>query len=277
MKKIFIVPVLTLSLTGFFLTMGCSCASAKDDIICKTSATGYAKKKAEQKPDTVESVLKGLTEKTSRLKSYQAQVTSAFEQPMLETKTVREGTIYYVKDNSENKLRINFQTRKNDDLAPEKDQQEYIFDGIWLTRINYPTGYVEKLQLAPENAASDVMTLVGENFPLIGFSDVEKLQSDFDILLVTDANDDTYKNSACLKLTPKPQSSYSKQYSQVNFWVDKNISLPVRIQALTAEGDIYDLTFTKVKFNGPVKKDTFKIDYPAEFKVEIKPMDSQKS
>lgn len=280
MKKIFIVPVLMLCLPSFCFAMGCPCASAEGDIVCKTSATGYSKDKKieEQKPqDSVETVLAGLTEKTGRLKSYQAQITSTFKQPLLETRTVREGIIYYLKSADENKLRINFQNRKDDDLEPEKDRQEYIFDGVWLTRINYPTSYVEKLQLAQENAPADAMELVGENFPLIGFSNIEKLRNDFDISLVTDSNDVAYKNAVHLKLTPKAQSSYVEQYSQMDFWVDKNISLPVRIQALTAEKDIYDLTFTKIKFNGPIKKDTFKIDYPADFTVEIKPIDSPKS
>ena len=74
--------------------------------------------------NSVEAILKQLKQKTAELKSYQSQIEYSFRQPLLESETKRRGVLYYKKEADRSRLRINFQTLKQD------DEEEQKYDGI---------------------------------------------------------------------------------------------------------------------------------------------------
>ena len=100
---------------------------------------------------------------------------SVFRQPLLEAQTTRKGMMYYAKNNKESTVSINFFTRQDDDEEPEQDKQQFFVDGVGLSRINFTTEHIEKRQMTREDRPVDAIYLVSENFPLVGFSDTDKL------------------------------------------------------------------------------------------------------
>jgi outer membrane lipoprotein-sorting protein len=239
---------------------GCGQAS------CAEQATGDA--------NYVSSVLDGLRQKTSRLQSYQCEVKYLFSQPLLESKMLRTGNLYYARlgnglpAGAGSKLRINFDTLTQDENPQQKYGEQYIFDGRWLTHIDYQIKQVQKRQLAEANEPIDAFELAKRNFPLIGFDKSEDLRQQFDTNLVDEPNGLTH-----LHLKVKPDSRYKDDYKSVEVWIDKQLMLPAKISAVSTEGDFYEISFAKPKVNEVIDEKVFEFTIPDGFgKPEIIPL-----
>jgi outer membrane lipoprotein-sorting protein len=232
-----------------------------------------AKLKQSQTKDAnaVETILKQLNEKTSKLVSYQAQIEQLFKQPLLESQSLKTGVLYYEKLNKGSKLRIDFQTLKQDEEKQREYREQYIFDGVWLTQINYQIKSVKRSQTAEANKPADAMELAKGNFPIIGFSNIEELKKEFEISLVAKEKDEP-ADSVGLHLKVLPNSIYKDDYSSVNFWIDKKVGLPSKIKAVTTEEDIYEIKLLNPKVNETIAKKVFEIEVPKGFQEEIVPL-----
>jgi len=228
----------------------------------------------------ISSVLDGLRQKTSQLRSYQCEVNYLFSQPVLESKTLRTGNLYYARLGNGSKLRINFDTLTQDENPQQKYGEQYIFDGQWLTHIDYQIKQVQKRQLAETNEPTrqtdggqvDAFELAKRNFPLIGFDKTEDLQQQFDINLVGEPNGLTH-----LHLKVKPDSQYKDDYKSVEVWIDKQLMLPAKISAVSTDGDIYEISFAKPKVDEPINEKVFEWIIPDGFgKPEIIPLKADK-
>jgi outer membrane lipoprotein-sorting protein len=216
----------------------------------------------------VSSVLDGLRQKTSKLQSYQCEVNYLFSQPVLESKTLRTGNLYYARLGNGSKLRINFDTLTQDENPQQKHGDQYIFDGRWLTHIDYQIKQVQKRQLAEANEPIDAFELAKRNFPLIGFDKTEDLKKEFDVNLVGEPN-----GLIDLRLKVKPDSIYKDDYKSVEVWIDKQLMLPAKISSVSTEGDIYEITFIKPKVDEPINEKVFEWTIPDGFgKPEIIPL-----
>ena len=240
---------------------------------CAEQATGDA--------NYVSSVLDGLRQKTTQLRSYQCEVNYLFSQPVLESKTLRTGNLYYARLGNGSKLRINFDTLTQDENPPQKYGDQYIFDGRWLTHIDYQIKQVQKRQLAEANEPIDAFELAKRNFPLIGFDKTEDLRQQFDINLVGEKEQSNVvipaqagiQNLVHLNLKVKLDSTYKDDYKSVEVWIDKGLMLPAKISAVSTEDDIYEISFVKPKVNEAIDEKIFEFTIPDGFgKPEIIPL-----
>ncbi len=266
MKKTIVVIFLSMLFIGAGqLCMGDDCKGERADKETKT---------CEEKP--LDIVLKKLQTHTTRLKSYQADVKYLVIQDpeLLDSRTLRKGRLYYIKEKKRSKLRINFATIKQDDDREQKQRQEFIFDGVWLTTIDYQLENVNLEQLAEENKALDVFEFISRNFPLVGFTKTDQLRKQFEINMIEPNQDDPNSvNLIHLHLKTKKDSIYKDKYKKVDFWIDKKIFLPTRIAASSTEGDIYDIQFLKPRVNKKIKKSIFKVDSPRNFDINRLPLE----
>jgi len=232
---------------------------------CAETSTGCSHDDA----NYVSSVLDGLRQKTAQLRSYQCGVEYLFSQPVLDSKTLREGLLYYAKTGDKSKLRISFETLKQDEEPRQKHIEHYIFDGRWLTHIDYQIKQVQKRQLAEPNESIDAFELAKRNFPLIGFGKTEDLRQQFEVNLVGEPNQIIH-----LHLRVKPDSIYKDDYKTVDIWIDSAKSgLPDKITTTTTNGDIYEIKFVSAKVNEPVDERVFEFTIPDGFgKPEIIPL-----
>lgn len=229
------------------------------------------------KPDPVDAVLKQLNDKTVQLKYYQGKIEYKTIQPLYESEATRKGDLYYAKFGEKSKLRINFQTLKQDDEKEEKYIEQYIFDGMWLTQINYQIKTVRKYQLAEPNKPVDAFDVASNNIPLIGFTKIENLKKQFDITLA-DQKKDKAPSFFQLHLKVKPNSTYKDDYSSLDFWIDKKLSLPTKVVAISTEPehpfeDIYEIRFLKPIINKKIDAKVFDFKIPKGFgEPEIIPL-----
>ena len=244
---------------------------------CKESLVAQQPKKV--KPDPVEPVLKQLNQKTAKLKSYEGRIEYRISQPLFdESETLRKGVLYYARfDKKKTKLRINFQTLKQDDEKEQKNIEQFIFDGVWLTHLDYQIKTVRCHQLAEPNKPVDAFELASKNLPIIGFAKIKDLKKQFDIKLIEQRKGEP-KNFVHLHLKVKPGSIYKDDYMSIDFWIDKKLGLPTKVVAVSTEpeppfGDIYQIKLLKPKVNKKLDKKVFDFKIPRGFgKPEIIPL-----
>jgi outer membrane lipoprotein-sorting protein len=212
---------------------------------CRKGLRSQCQRPAELDP--VEKILGQLRQKAQELKSYQCHLEFEVNQPWFETKTLRKGILYYAKFGKKSKLRINFRTLKQDDEKEQKYIKHFIFDGIWLTHIDYQIKQVKIDQLAEANEPVDAFDLV-------------KLQKG------------EAEKFVQLHLKVKPDSVYKDDYTFVDFWIDKKLHLPAKVVAVTTEEDIYEIKFLKSKVNKKLDEKVFDFRIPKGFGKEITPL-----
>ena len=239
--------------------------------------------------DSIDKVLKDLRDAAGNLRTYQCKVDYLFSQPVLESKTLRTGTLYYARFGNGSKLRIDFDTLTQDDGPQQNYKECYIFDGQWLTHIDYQIKQVQKRQLAEANEPIDAFELAKRNFPIIGFSKTDDLKKEFDVSEVSPASarnlysDSNHSGASAVTSEPnelihlhlkvRPDSQYKDDYKSVEIWIDKGLMLPAKLTAVSTEDDIYEIKFTAPKLNEPIDEKVFEVEIPAGFdKPEIIPL-----
>lgn len=149
----------------------------------------------------------------------------------------------------------------------------YLFDGVWLTIIDFQIKQVKKYELADPNNPSDAIELASASFPIIGFENIKNLKKDFEITLLPNQSKN---NLTGLYLKVRPDSRYKEKYSSAKFWMDQKTNLPTRISADSVEGDVYEINLIQPKINQPIEKKVFELKIPSGFgKPEIIPMKRQ--
>jgi len=255
---------------------------------CECPKSSGNKQPVDEKVNTVDTVLKQLNEKTSELKSYQAQIEYGFIQPLLESETLRKGVFYYAKLGKKSKLRVNFVTFQQEDEEEEKYVVQYIvldggclthpgyrFEGTWFVEIDYEIETVKYIQLAEPrdpNKAVDAFDLTSRHFPMVGFTKIEDLKKQFEVTLVEQKKSEP-EDFIQVHLKVKPTSVYKDDYLSIDFWIDKKLGLPAKVVAVTTEEEICRVKFLKPKVNKKIEQKVFDFKIPEGFdEPEIMPL-----
>ncbi|MBW8016545.1 MAG: hypothetical protein FVQ82_10180 [Planctomycetes bacterium] len=263
MLRIFSIAVLVLFIgLGFSEASTCCAAGSKKD-----------KAPAAKPLSAIDVILLKLNTENAKIKTYQAKIDYLFIQDpeLLDSRITRTGKIYYKKANKASKLVIKFDTFKQEDEKKEKRKEEYFFDGVWLKIVDYKNKTVNHYQKAKKDKPVDAFELIGRDFPMIGFSNKEDLRKNFDITIPAkdkNANDKEVR----LKLVAKKGSLYAKNYTSIDFRIDKKTFLPARIITTSTEGDIYDIKLNLSKINKNLKDSVFMLETPRDFSENKHPI-----
>lgn len=229
----------------------------------------------------LDEVLDKLNESAGQLKSYQCDIEYLFQQPLFDSQTLRTGKMYYLRNTEDSLLRINFETIQQDEQPQEKYAEQYVFDGVWLTRIDYQLKQIKMYQMIDpndlaENQSIDAFDLITEHLPIVGFTRTDKLKKDFDIELVETKTSDA-DEPAKLRMKVRPDSIYAENYTVIDFVIDKNINLPKSITAFSVEDDFYQFNFIEPKANEKLDRKIFELKIPDGFPPpEINPLKRKK-
>lgn len=259
----------------------CFAGGCAEDLSAQQPAGVPAQASAEKiEPNSVEQVLQQLKQKTEELKSYQSEIEYLISQPLFKSKSLRKGVLYYQKGEGKSALRINFETLKQDDDKQQKYIEQYIFDGVWLTHIDYQSEQVKRYQQAEPNEPVNAFELVKRNFPIIGFTKVEELKKEFEIKLVEQERAGRGEFIQ-LHLKVKPDSIYKDDYTSIDFWIDEKLGLPAKIVVVSTEPaeeeqkDTFEIKFLKPKVNKKIDEKVFEFEIPEDFTVEVEPLEKE--
>lgn len=221
----------------------------------------------------VDRVTRSLQEKAAELKSYQANVDYVTIQTLLDSQARRKGVLYYAKSNGRSNLRIDFWTLQQDEDPEQRYVEQFLFDGVWLTIVNHQTKRVERRQIAEPNEPVDAFSLASRHMPVLGFSQMEDLRKQFDVVVVPETGEQAAFEHLCL--TVRPDSVYKDDYTKIDFWIDKKIGLPAKIRAVTTEEDVHEIRLLNPRVNQGVDPDKFRIEVPKGFTEEVVPLEDQ--
>lgn len=266
MKYLLFIPLTLLTLCSISFAAGENDDTSPAVKDCNTLIS------PDQDKTGLENILDHIGKASSNLKTFQSGLSYlAIQDPdIVESKTLQTGKLYYQKDKDSSRLRIRFEQIQQDDFEPEKYIEDYYFDGVWLTKVDYKLEQISLYQQAPENEPVDVFELINDRFPLIGFSGAQTLRKDFDITVAgADPNEPIQ-----LLLKVKKDSKYLDDYKKVDFWIDKNTYSPVRVKAYSTQGDIYDIRFFDCQINKKLKNGVFTIENPAGFRKNIEALET---
>jgi hypothetical protein len=270
-----------------------SCASG--------SSGGQGTQKEKTEIDPVDKVLEKLNKTTQELKSLECRVEYKDVQPsVFDTETLRKGTLYYTKKGNESKLRVNFQTRQQNDEPEQNIIEQYIivdgsllkskthnFEGMWLVKLDYEFKTVNYIQITEANNTNepvDVFDLISKNLPMVGFTKIEDLKKQFEITLADEKNNEQ-EEFIQVHLKIKPNSIYKDDYNQIDFWIDKKTNLPARIKAVSTEPngpvedkDFYEIKLLEPKLSQKIDSDIFNFSIPKDFEEpEIFPLEKEQN
>jgi hypothetical protein len=255
------------------------------NLVPTLSQSQPTKSSQEQKIQNELEYMKKLREKTKQLNAFECAVEYLFNQPLLESKTLRKGVLYYRRFGNKSKLRINFNLIQQEDYKEQKYREEYIFDGVWLTQLDYQVKAAKLIQQAEPNEPVDAFDLARRNFPIIGFSSTEDLKKEFEIQLIEE-QETGENNFVKFHLVVRPDSLYKDDYTAIDFWIDKKTNLPAKIMAVTTEPadapiiekDNYLIKFIKPKVNVEISDKVFEVKIPQSFgQPEVIPFEKSKS
>ncbi|PKL51241.1 MAG: hypothetical protein CVV39_00245 [Planctomycetes bacterium HGW-Planctomycetes-1] len=202
--------------------------------------------------------IKGVIEKLNRaadnLKNLSAKIEYTHIQPLFDTQTVRTGRIFYIKDADFSALRINFLTLKQDQSKQQSYKEDYIFDGMKLTKIDYQAKSAATDRLAEEKPI-EPFELVQDYFPIIGLAKNNQMAEQFDITAV--------QNTLFLK--PKENSRFFKTYKEIEIKISPDNNLPFVFSAITAEDEQITIKLSQIDTSKVIKKSVFDVIIPADF------------
>ncbi len=256
---------------GLLLSIGLLYSRANDTKACCSEIQAV-------EPNSVKAVLARLEAKANELQSFQCEIDYLFKQPLLESQARQKGTLYYAKFDDRSYLRVDFDTIQYDEDKEQKRKEQFFFDGIWATFIDYQVKSVQRQQMSEPNQPVDAFSLISRRVPVLGFSRIDELQEQFDITLVSDPASGS-SDSFLLHMKVKPDLQYKNDYSTIDFHVDKMHGLPTRIVAVSAqadlledERDVHQIELKAPEINKGIPRNRFEVKFPDDFSVEAIPL-----
>jgi len=195
-----------------------------------------------------------LNSAVGKLKQLAAQVEYIHAQPLFDTQTIRTGNIFYVKDVNYTALRINFLTIKQDQSQRQNYREDYIFDGMKLTKIDYQSKSATTEQLSKDKPI-EPFELVQDYFPIIGLAKPDEMTGQFNITV----------SRSVLRLIPKENSKFFKTYKHIEITINPENSLPCDFSAVTCEDEKIIIKLSQIDILTAIKNSVFDMNIPADF------------
>lgn len=224
----------------------------------------------------VHQVLERIQKAAQGLRSYQCRVDYGVRQPLLESETWRVGDMAYLRQPGGSRLRVNFETLRQDQDPPRPHLEQFLFDGVWLTQVDHTVKSVTKRQMADPNKPVDAFDLASRDLPILGFTGAEDLGRDFEVQILAPGSEQKTPRVIQLSLKARPESRFHKTYRTITFGVDPELWLPARVEAESAEGDIHLISFSRARVNQRIDEAVFDLKIPREFgPPEIIPLEAE--
>ncbi|MBN1764182.1 MAG: hypothetical protein JW860_02910 [Sedimentisphaerales bacterium] len=229
-------------------------------------------------PEELSSLLENLEAAGGKMKSFQADMIFRQEDLMHETLTLRNGRLYYQVDKDIIKARIHFKDFRQEDLEdPDlaqtvKFDEDYAFDGQWVTRRNERTKTLQMWEVSKDPRNKEAFRLGRGPFPLpFAIRKADVLQH-FEVELLKP--DENMPQSNHLKLIPKKDSTYAEEYVRIELWIQKETSIPIQISFEKDDYEITTVTWIKPTLDKNIKDSQFKLK-PAgnDWTIEKSPME----
>ncbi len=228
-------------------------------------------------------LLDKIEKRSGELKSFEADMLFKQEQLLVDSVKIRNGKLYYQANPEAVYFRVHFADLLEMDLEEEEEKPEpvkfnedFAFDGRWLTRRNELFKSIQKYEISKEPANKETFRLGKGPFPLPFALTKADILKEFEVqLLPADPNDPA--KTSHLKLKPKKDSSLAEKYLVLDFWVSAEEMEPRQIRYASPDDEITTVTWSKIKTDKTISKKNFELEAPdKDWEVEVNPLEEAK-
>ena len=231
----------------------------------------------------LDKLLDNLEQHSIALKTFQADMIYSQEQLDLDVVTVQTGRLYYQADDQRVFFRIHFddflQQDLDDDktLQPVKTNEDIAFDGLWLTRRNERTKFLQKWEIAKTARKPEDFRLGKGPFPLPFALRKADILAEFHPELVKPCPSDP-NNTHHLLLKPKPKSTFAEEYLALELWFSRDLFLPQQLRMLQPDNELTLVQWSKLKIDKKIPEKDFQLQAPGpDWSVETVPLSDETS
>ena len=204
----------------------------------------------------VDEILNRLETAGQTVRDLRCEVAYTQFNPLIEDKVVKTGEIFFVNDKPNSRFLVRFDKTTQEGTV-DRNKEWHLFDGRWYTEARESTKQVIKREVVPEGEEVDPFEVSKGPFPLPFGQKKEEILKSFIVRLLGTRKDDP-ANTDHLLLKPIKGSDMAERYKKVEFWIDRETELPVKIFAVSADDD-KELTaeFKKTKRNSSFGRSVF--------------------
>jgi hypothetical protein len=176
----------------------------------------------------VDDVLDALDKRGDEMKDFTAVVTLADTDTAIGNETKLTGHIWMQRlPGDDARVRVNFDRREvNEKVTSER--QEFMLAGGMFTERNYVDRKEVRRQVLKPGQKMNLLKLGEGPFPLPLGQDKADVHRMFDVSKLPPAEGDP-GGTIHVQLKPKPSSQFERRFATIDFWVDPNSRMPVRI------------------------------------------------
>ncbi len=202
---------------------------------------------------SIDNVLDAMQARGGDLKSFTADVTQTEVDPSSSATTIYHGHVWFqALSGGDARLRYVMTTKQKEKRPATPYAQEYLLDRGVLTDRDGSHKHDTRRQVVAPGQKLDLFELGKGPFPLPIGQDKAKVLREFDVKRVPAAAGDP-PHAVHLQLTPKPASSFAREFDTIDFWVDTRQQMPVRIETVGFHGSSDQTNdLANLKVNPPV-------------------------
>lgn len=183
---------------------------------------------------SVDAVLEVLDARGRSLNQFVADVTLTETDEATQIDSQRTGRVWYHKRQGNDRIRVTFD-KKAEGKFDKAEKIEYLLDSGWLTDRDYRRSIEVKRQVLRPGEKINLLKLGEGPFPLPIGQPKEEVRKEFEVSKGDPAFEGP-KGTSHVALKPREGTRLARKFTQIDVWVDPQNQMPVRIEALDANG-----------------------------------------
>ena len=219
-----------------------------------------------------DAILDQLEAKGAVVNDITARLTWTYVDDIVEETRIRNARLWYRREIPNARFLIEFdETTVIDDIA-EKTGHEWIgFSDGWSIEKKEATRSIIKRQWAAPGRNVDLFTIGKGPFPLpFGQRKADILECMTVTRIPPSARDPD--DTDHLLMIPKPDSEMARTYRRLDFYVDRNLGLPVRIRFQQKDDKTVTFDFGDIAINTNPPDSRFAVTEPRGYQIELEPL-----
>ena len=219
---------------------------------------------------SVDDILDALDRRGKDLNDFTANVTLTDTDTAVGNETKMSGQMWMQRLGQDDaRLRVNFDRREANEKVTN-DRQEYMLAGGQLTERNYTDRKEIRRQVLKPGQKMNLLKLGEGPFPLPLGQDKADVHKMFDVKKLPTAGDEP-AGTIHAQLVPKKGSQFEDRFATIDFWVDPQSRMPVRIVTQDPNGTTQRATNLKdVKVNTNLTDVNFQLERVDDKNWEIR-------
>jgi outer membrane lipoprotein-sorting protein len=193
---------------------------------------------AQTQPTTdpqIDQVLDELHDRGGTLKEFTADISEADSDTIMGNTTTKTGKVWYqVKPGGDVRLHLLFDKKQVGQRPAHEERREYLLNNGWIIDRDYPGMIETNRQVSQPGEKVNLFELGKGPLPLPIGQDKKDVHEQFDVTLVPPAKDDP-PNTVHMQLKPKAGTDLARKFTTLDFWIDRKLAMPIRIETLDAK------------------------------------------